>query len=151
MDLISFFNIKATQILIPAITNTSSFLASPRNFRLPVSNKSFTVLAKKRNSNSKSDSLLKQNLVEEVLMDEEEDVLFEDFEDGTNRLFQWNKIHPLIFKAVLCNSFFFFVFVFVEEIMDDDVGDYFEDEYAEEDSEVCVSWCWNYLCVLVIL
>lgn len=88
MDLISFFNIKATQILIPAITNTSSFLASPRNFRLPVSNKSFTVLAKKRNSNSKSDSLLKQNLVEEVLMDEEEDVLFEDFEDGTNRLFQ---------------------------------------------------------------
>lgn len=35
--------------------------------------------------------------------------------------------------------------------MDDDVGDYFEDEYAEEDSEVCVSWCWNYLCVLVIL
>lgn len=84
-------------------------------------------------------------------MDEEEDVLFEDFEDGTNRLFQWNKIHPLIFKAVLCNSFFFFVFFFVEEIMDDDVGDYFEDEYAEEDSEVCVSWCWNYLCVLVIL
>ncbi|KAJ0085821.1 hypothetical protein Patl1_08139 [Pistacia atlantica] len=105
MDLISSFNVKATQILIPAITNSSSFSASPRNSKFPVPNKSCTVHARKRNSNSNSDSLPQKNLVEEVLLDEEEDVLFEDFED--------------------------------EEVMDGDGGgDYFEDEYAEEDSEI---------------
>lgn len=95
MDLISSCNIKITQFATPNITNLSSLSlcrpsCSSHNFTFPfhdIPNRSYRVLAKKKKSSQwDSESVLKQTLVEDVLMeeDEEEEVLFEDFEDGTS-------------------------------------------------------------------
>lgn len=92
MDMISSCNIKITQFATPNITDLSSLSlcmpsCSSHNFTFPfhnIPNRSYTVLAKKnKSSQSDSESVLKQTLVEDVLMEEneEEEVLFEDFED----------------------------------------------------------------------
>ncbi|KAJ4700889.1 Ribosome maturation factor RimP like [Melia azedarach] len=90
MDLVSSWNMRVTQFPAPTITNFSSLsLFKPsysfHNLAFPfynmIPNKYCAVQAKKRSSESKS--VLKQDLVEDVLMeeDEEEEVLFEDFDD----------------------------------------------------------------------
>lgn len=96
MDLVSSWNMRVTQFPAPTITNFSSLsLFKPsysfHNLAFPfynmIPNKYCAVQAKKRSSESKS--VLKQDLVEDVLMeeDEEEEVLFEDFDDGTSNPF----------------------------------------------------------------
>ncbi|KAH9757429.1 DUF150 domain-containing protein [Citrus sinensis] len=92
MDLISSCNIKITQFATPNITNLSSLSlcrpsCSSHNFTFPfhdIPNRSYRVLAKKKKSSqSDSESVLKQTLVEDVLLEEDEgeEVFFEDFEN----------------------------------------------------------------------
>lgn len=108
MDMISSCNIKITQFGTPNITDLSSLSlcmpsCSSHNFTFPFHNipsRSYTVLAKKnKSSQSDSESVLKQTLVEDVLMEEneEEEVLFEDFEDGTSYAFALFPFFSLIF------------------------------------------------------
>jgi hypothetical protein len=111
MELITSGNLRASAVSIPPIVAVSSCFYRPPQHRFfftywtypfpNIPNSSHIVLARKKNP--EAEPVLKPTIVEEVSSDDEEDeAVFDDFEDGKGPF----ALSPFIYEFILCISIF---------------------------------------------